>query len=141
MGYDCTCVIHGMRHATPCPTVFSAPDHRLKTTPTFPGWMIVNDAHAAARTKSTSPRTAPLASICGALPRKSSAIATSPSERAVPAPLEDHDARAPGAAPASERAGDARLEPATQRPERSVEEQYQRRQDEQLAGTDHRRRL
>src|SRR5881296_1031359 len=100
-----------MRQATPCPTVFSAPDQRLKTTPTFPGWMIVNDAQTAAMTSRTRPSTTPLASIAGALPRNSSLIRILPSERAVATALEhDHTAAALRRA-RSERARDPRFEP------------------------------
>src|SRR5881397_2907031 len=64
-----------MRQATPCPTVLSAPDHRLKTTPTLPGWMMVNEAHPAATMKKTMASTTPLASAAGPEARTSSVIA------------------------------------------------------------------
>src|SRR5579862_2966982 len=130
-----------MRHATPCPTVFSAPDQRLNTTPTLPGWMIVNDAHAAARTKRIRPSTTPLASICGALPRKSSAIGILPSERAVPPALEHDHLTSAAARPASQGPGEAPLQPAPERTQRHVEHQHEDRQEDDLAGADHAARL
>src|SRR5689334_17250450 len=126
-----------MRQATPCPTVLRAPDQRLKTTPTLPGWMIVNDAHTAASTNRIRPSTTALASICGALPRKSSAIGILPFERAVPPALEDDHLAASAFRPAPEHPGEALLQPATERTQRHVERQHEDRQEDDLAGADH----
>src|SRR5262250_84602 len=130
-----------MRQATPCPTVFSAPDQRLKTTPTFPGWMIVNDPQTAARRTTMSPSTTALASIWGALPRKSSLIGVPPFEAAVAATTEHDDARAPAVLATAERAREARLEHAAKRTQRGVEGGHEERQEDELAGADHRGRL
>src|SRR5215831_13714113 len=130
-----------MRQATPCPTVFSAPDQRLKTTPTFPGWMIVNDPQAAARRTTMSPSTTALASIWGTLPRKSSLIGVLPLEAAVAATLEHHDAPTPAALATPERAGEARLEHAAKGTQRHVEGRHEERQENDLAGADHPARL
>src|SRR5205085_3268406 len=126
-----------MRHATPCPTVFSAPDQRLNTTPTLPGWMIVNDPQTAASTKTMSPRATPLASICGALPRKSSAIGILPFEAAVPPALEHDDPTAAAPRPASQRPGEARLQAPTEGTQRYIERQHEDRQEDDLASADH----
>src|SRR5881396_1037361 len=88
-----------MRQATPCPTVLSAPDHRLKTTPTLPGWMMVNEAHPAAMMKKTMASTTPLASAAGAEARTSSVMTIPPREGAVAAPFEHDDAGAAGLGP------------------------------------------
>src|SRR2546422_4511138 len=129
-----------MRQATPCPTVLSAPDQRLKTTPTLPGWMTVNEDQTAAIRKSTRPSTRPLASMAGAFARTSSVMAILPPELPVAAPLEDDDApRATRRRGAPQETGDAGFEPAAQRPERPVEREHQPHQDEQLAGAEHRR--
>src|SRR5207247_203892 len=136
-----TCVIHGTRQAAACPTVLSAPDQRLKTTPTLPGWMMVNEDHTAATRKSTRPSTAPLASTAGAFARTSSVMAILPPELPVAAPLEDDDAPRAARGAAAQETGDAGLEPATQRAERPVEREHQPHQDEQLAGAEHRQGL
>src|SRR5262249_37966469 len=71
-----------MRHATPCPTVLSAPDHRLKTTPTLPGWMMVNEAQPAVTMKKTMARTTPLESAAGPGARTSSVMTILPCDAA-----------------------------------------------------------
>src|SRR5262245_30385275 len=130
-----------MRQATPCPTVLSAPDQRLKTTPTLPGWMMVKEPHTAARATRIAPSTTPLASIWGALPRKSSLIVAPPFEAAVPPALEHDDARALRPPTASERTREAGLERAAKRPERDEEREHDEPQEDELADADHRRRL
>src|SRR5713101_4786975 len=119
-----------MRQATPCPTVLSAPDQRLKTTPTFPGWMIVKDAHTAATTNRTSASMTPLASAAGVAARYSSVMAILPLP--VAPPLEHDDAAPPGP-PRREPAADPDLEPAAEGTEEPVEQRHQHRQHEHLA--------
>src|ERR671931_1228225 len=130
-----------MRQATPCPTVFKDPDQRLKTTPTLPGWMTVNEDQTAATRKSTRPSTTPLASMAGAVARTSSVMAPLPPELPVAAPLEDDDAPRAARGAAAQETGDAGFEPAPQRAERPVEREHHAEQDEQLAGAEHRRAL
>src|SRR5881397_247603 len=141
IGSDCTCVIHGTRQAAPCPTVLSAPDQRLKTTPTLPGWMMVNEDQTAAIKKTIRPSTTPLASMAGAFARTSSVMAIPPPELPVAAPLEDDDAPRAARGAAAQETGDAGFEPAAQRAERPVEREHHPHQDEQLAGAEHRRGL
>src|SRR5881296_1764259 len=123
-----------MRQATPCPTVLSAPDQRLKTTPTLPGWMMVNEDHTAATRKNTRPSTAPLASMAGAFARTSSVMAILPPELPVAAPLQGDDAPRAARGADTHEAGDAGFEPAAQGAERRVEHEHKPCQDEQLAG-------
>src|SRR2546428_6079345 len=98
-----------MRQATPWPTALSAPDQRLKPTPTLPGWMMVNEAHPAATMKKTMASTTPLASAAGPGARISSGMTILPREGAVAAPFEHDDAGATGLGP--EPAGEPCLEP------------------------------
>src|SRR5262249_22386775 len=85
-----------MRQATPCPTVLRAPDHRLKTTPTLPGWMMVNEAHPAATMRRTLASAMPLASAAGPGARTSSVMTILPRKGAVAAPFEHDDTGAAG---------------------------------------------
>src|SRR2546422_3100663 len=103
--------------------------------------MMVNEDQTAAIRKSTRPRTAPLASMAGAVARTSSVTAILPPELAVAAPLEDDDAPRTARRARAQETGDAGFEPAAQRAERPVEREHQPHQDEQLAGTEHRQGL
>src|SRR5204862_7625413 len=131
--------LRGPRQAAPCPTVLSAPEQRLKTTPTLPGWMIVNEDQTAAIRKTIRPSTTPLASTAGAFTRTSSVMAIPPPELPVAAPLEDDDAPRAARGAAAQETGDAGFEPAAQRAERPIEREHHPHHDEQLAGAEHRR--
>src|SRR5262249_4374860 len=109
---------------------------RLKTTPTLPGWMMVNEDHTAAIRTSTSPSTMPLASAAGTLGCRSSVMALLSLELAV-APLLEHHGEVSPPRVAAEKTGDAALQPAAQRAERRVERENQPEQDDELAGAGH----
>src|SRR5690242_6248950 len=100
--------------------------------------MIVNYDQIAAITNTTTPSTTPLASIAGALPRNSSAIASLRSKGAVAPSLQHDDACTAATTPtARHEARDACLEPAAERRQREIEHADDGGQDEQLARADH----
>ena len=73
-GYDCTEVMNGIRHTSPCGADRRLPVHTLKTTPTLPGVMTVNELNTAAASTTAIPNvtTQPIAS--GTIRRTSFAI-------------------------------------------------------------------
>jgi len=103
--------------------------------------MMVNEDQTAAIKKTIRPSTTPLASMAGAFARTSSVMAILPPELPVAAPPEDDHAPRSARGAAAQETGDAGFEPAAQRAERPVEREHEPRQDEQLAGAEHRRAL